>query len=128
MFTDRDMLEICKIAGALIRGRSSGLCATLAVLPVNDDSEGAEGFDIVIDPARKAVRGELLWIDDRLSDGDADRLKFRDLFARCLVPFAESFGQLRFVWDEATNSIVVLPAEPNANSHLSHVDVSFAIA
>jgi hypothetical protein len=107
-------------------GRADSLCATLAVLPVNANGETTERFDIVIDPARSAPSGELLRVDDRLSDGDSDRFKFRDLFVRGLLPLVEGCGQNRFVWNEITNSLVILPPEPIANSRLSHIRAPYA--
>ena len=128
MLSEHEMREVCETAAALIRGRSKGLCATLAVLPVNGDGKGTQGFDIVIDPAREAPSDEFLRVDNRLSDTDADRLKFRDLFSRGLVPFVKGFGEFRLIWDEVTECLVILSSGPDANSRLSHVGTPFASA
>ena len=128
MLPHSEMQELAKIACALIQGRSEGLCATLAVLPIDPHSKGTESFDIVIDPARVAPCGELLRVDDCLSYDETARLQFFDLFIRCLEPFIKTFGQIRIVRDKPPNRLVVLPCEPRADHDFSHSAVLYASA
>src|SRR5438094_152557 len=80
---------------------------------IESDDVSAERCVIGFDPARLAKRGELLRIyDDPIHDETA-RFRFRYLLRRVLEPFVVGVGEIRVVWGEPFESIVILPPNPD---------------
>src|SRR5947207_15618266 len=95
---DRDLIAT---ATALVRGRGDGLCATLALLPISEDRKSRQACNAVIDPARIAIRGEVLRVYDGCSNRISDGLQLRDLLARDLLANIVGCVKCRFVCTEA---------------------------
>lgn len=116
---DLDVTDVAASAAAAIRARTPGLCATIALFPSHGDGKCPQGCQIVLQPACKAPRGELLRIDDHLFHGDTARRAFIDQLDRRLKPLVEGIGY-RVVADEASNGVVVFPVEPRDDLGPSH--------
>lgn len=112
--------DLVATALVLVRGRDEGLCSTLALLPVSDGRKGGQACDVVIDPARVAMRGEVLRVYDGCSNSVSERLHFRDLLSRDLLPSIVGWGKCRVVWEEFTECRVILPGNPDNNSNCGH--------
>jgi hypothetical protein len=127
---DQIVEEVAETARALCAAPGARYCSTIFFV-VESNSEAAERSVIGFDPARFAPRGELLRIDDHLIDGDAARLQFRYLLRRQLEPFIIGVGQIRVVWGEGFEGVVILPFDPNGDFRLAgqaHDDVAPSVA
>jgi hypothetical protein len=77
--------------------RAGDHCSRLVLLPGFLHGESAERHGILLQPARKTVSSELVWVDDHLIESDADRAILRLLLRRELEPFIIGVGEVEVV-------------------------------
>src|SRR5258707_594896 len=109
--TDRDLTDIAAVASALVRADTPGSFATLMLFPSHGNGECPEGCEIVVNPGRAAVRGELLRIDDHLFHNEAQRKHFINALALLLKPLLVGVGH-RVISDELAHGVIIFPSEP----------------
>ena len=123
MISDREMQDIVETAAALIRCADDDSFAALIIVPIDVDGKRSQRCDVAILPGCRAVRGELLMINDCFSHGETERFEFFNFFVRLLQPLLEGVSEVRFVRHEALDGLIILPFEPNdrcvPSSHLS---------
>jgi hypothetical protein len=103
------MQEIAETAALLIKCANPDSFLALIAVPINDSSEGTQHYDIAILPGLRAIRGELLMVNDGFARNEAARLDFFNLFVSSLQPLLEGVAQVRFVRHEAPDRLIVLP-------------------
>ena len=125
-----DFDDIADLAAGAITAATPGLAATLTLFPGNDEGEGLHGCQIVLHPARTAVRGELLRIDDSRYHGPTSRRAFIDVLIRRLAPLLKGV-RYRGVPNEASDGVIVLPPElrdDNLSGHEGSPKPAFSTA
>ncbi len=106
--------EVATVAKALAHGGTSEIfCPRISPTPIDVDRVGLPSYSIVIDTARVTERGESLRINDDLLESDALRFQFRDHIRLELEPFVEGIGQVRVLWGESFDGVVVILNEPD---------------
>ena len=106
--------EVAAVAKALAHGGTSELfCPRIWPTPVDEDRVGLPSYSIVIDTARVTERGESVRINDDLLESDALRFQFRDHIRLEIEPFIEGVGQVRVLWGESFDGIVVILNKPD---------------
>jgi hypothetical protein len=115
ILSDADMQAIAEMSATLISCGGDGSCSVITLA-----SEDGGGIDlsgeltkrcfVVVDTRRATVRNEVLWIDCHFINDDALRSEFFNSLVGRIQPLVVGVEKLRFVRDEATDRLIVIPA------------------
>jgi hypothetical protein len=127
MIAQSQMQEIADTAAVLIGCADHDSFAALIILPVDEDGKPTEHCHIAILPGLRAIRGELLMINEGFSRNESERLQFINVFVRLIQPLLEGGPKIRFVREEKLDRLIILPLEPNDDPiSLGHAVASFS--
>jgi len=123
-----EMQEIAETATALIKCADADSFSALIIVPINGGGESTKHCEVAILPGLRAMRRELLMINDGFPHNEAERSEFFSVLAGLIEPLLEGVAKVRFVRHEALDRLIVLPLEPNEGrvSSLSHSAISFS--
>jgi hypothetical protein len=117
---DRDLHELAEIVRCAIECGGDGNCSVISLFRSGKHGEGEQCYSIVINARRATIRGEFVWIDENLFDDDAKRSEFFDKLVFHLKPLLVGIPELRFIRDEKSDRLIILPASEPRVSCLSH--------
>lgn len=110
--TERLALELASTVRALAACADEKWCESV-FLAAFCDGESVEKGAISINPARVAISGELVRVDLHSLDEMPSRLNLGNLLVRELEPFIIGVGEVRVVWHEPFESLVVFRGDPS---------------